>query len=82
MISNRGNLSIATNTAENQPLAKVMIPSKFRNQFYLVATSSPWKYVLSTGEYVFDFTINVLMIFLRITCENCPIPSFVVWQAK
>ena len=62
--------------------AKVTTPSKFCNQFYLVATSSPWKPVLSTGKYVFDSTINVLMIFFRITCENCPILCFVVWQVK
>ena len=41
-----------------------MTPSKFRNQFYLVATSSPQKYILSTGEYVFDSTIDILMIFI------------------
>ena len=72
---------VNTNQHCREP-AKVTTPSKFRNQFYLVATSSPQQYVLSTGEYVFDSTIDVLMIFLGISCENCPIPGFVVWQIK
>ena len=54
-------------------VAKVTTPSKSRNQFYLGATSSPWNNVLSTVHYVFDSTIDVLTIFLKITCENSQI---------
>ena len=57
----------------SQELAKVTTLSEFHNQFYLGATLSLRNAILSPVDNIFDSTIAVLTIFLRITCKNSSI---------